>query len=71
MEIEKFVWKFLVNGEEIEVIADAYNKRKAMVELGKAVGVNGCTKKSILNEIYKLKPELLSSGPRLLGQAFF
>ena len=70
MEIEKFVWKFLVNGEEIEVIADAYNKRKAMIELGKAVGVGGYTKKSILNEIYKLKPELLSSGPRLLGQPF-
>ena len=70
MEIEKFVWKFLIDGKEIEVIADAYNKKRALVELGKAVGVKGYTKESILNEIYKLKPELVSSGPRLLGQAF-
>jgi hypothetical protein len=56
----KIVWRFLVNGEEVEVEAGE-RKEDALFELGKALGIGSPRSKDYTLKLVrkKLKPKLL------------
>jgi len=58
----EIVWKFRIEDKVVEVVSTE-KKTDALVELGRAIGVGGLTKKSILNNVYSLKPKFLNTRP--------